>query len=109
MSQRKDQPLETTKDQPAVLPGPGQAVCLIGYDQNGRCYFTTDALQLIKGQSIAVISVCGPAGQGKTFLLNQVTPILHSQLSAQPRIVLLISFEFSHVTCSFLDRAPDFL
>lgn len=54
--------------------GPGRPLRLVYCDERGRFRMDPEAvaaLQLVKGP-VGVVSVCGRARQGKSFILNQV-------------------------------------
>ncbi|WOK99270.1 guanylate-binding protein 3 [Canna indica] len=59
---------------PAVQAGPGRPLRLVYCDEKGKFHMDPEAvaaLQLVKGP-IGVVSVCGRARQGKSFILNQL-------------------------------------
>ncbi|XP_068665199.1 uncharacterized protein [Aristolochia californica] len=58
----------------AVAVGPGRPLRLVYCDEKGKFRMDPEAvatLQLVKGP-IGVVSVCGRARQGKSFILNQI-------------------------------------
>ncbi|KAJ8458516.1 hypothetical protein OPV22_031442 [Ensete ventricosum] len=58
----------------AAASGPGRPIRLVYCDEKGKFWMDPEAiaaLQLVKGP-IGVISVCGRARQGKSFILNQL-------------------------------------
>ncbi|GFS46316.1 hypothetical protein Acr_00g0101450 [Actinidia rufa] len=69
--------LESRPPQPAVT-GPARPIRLVYCDENGKFRMDPEAvavLQLVK-DPIGVVSVCGRARQGKSYILNQVLPFL---------------------------------
>lgn len=59
---------------PPVPSGPPRAIRLVYCDENGKFKMDPEAvavLQLLK-EPVGVVSVCGRARQGKSFILNQV-------------------------------------
>ena len=57
-----------------VVTGPARPIRLLYCDENGKFWMDPEAvaaLQLVK-DPIGVVSVCGRARQGKSFILNQV-------------------------------------
>lgn len=73
---------------PNMSAGPARPIRLVYTDEKGRFHMDPEAvalLQLVK-QPVGVVSVCGRARQGKSFILNQV------QFLGRLRVVLL---EFS--------------
>ncbi|WOH11889.1 hypothetical protein DCAR_0831385 [Daucus carota subsp. sativus] len=59
---------------PAVPSGPPRAIRLVYCDENGKFKMDPEAvavLQLLK-EPVGVVSVCGRARQGKSFILNQL-------------------------------------
>lgn len=65
-------PLVTPSSSPVT--GPARPIRLVYCDENGRFRMDPEAvatLQLVK-EPIGVVSVCGRARQGKSFILNQV-------------------------------------
>ena len=59
---------------PSPVTGPARPIRLVYYDENGKFRMDPEAvatLQLVK-EPIGVVSVCGRARQGKSFILNQV-------------------------------------
>lgn len=62
---------------PPVSSGPARPIRLVYCDENGKFHMDPEAvavLQLVK-EPVGVVSVCGRARQGKSFILNQVCPI----------------------------------
>lgn len=58
------------------VTGPARPLRLVYCDEKGKFRMDPEAvatLQLVKGP-IGVVSVCGRARQGKSFILNQVSP-----------------------------------
>lgn len=58
----------------AVSAGPARPIRLVYCDENGKFQMDPEAvavLQLVK-EPVGVVSVCGRARQGKSFILNQV-------------------------------------
>lgn len=56
------------------ITGPARPIRLVYYDEKGKFRMDPEAvaaLQLVK-EPIGVVSVCGRARQGKSFILNQV-------------------------------------
>lgn len=56
------------------VTGPARPIRLVYCDENGRFRMDPEAvaaLQLVK-EPVGVVSVCGRARQGKSFILNQV-------------------------------------
>lgn len=79
------------------LPALGRPLRLVYCDGRGKFHLDPEAvgaLQLVKGP-VGVVSVCGRARQGKSFILNQVS------LSILP-YNLLFSVLTQHVCSSFL-------
>lgn len=63
---------------PPVASGPPRPIRLVYCDENGKFKMDPEAvavLQLLK-EPVGVVSVCGRARQGKSFILNQVFSIL---------------------------------
>lgn len=59
---------------PNMSAGPARPIRLVYTDEKGRFHMDPEAvalLQLVK-QPVGVVSVCGRARQGKSFILNQV-------------------------------------
>lgn len=59
---------------PNMSPGPARPIRLVYTDEKGKFHLDPEAvalLQLVK-QPIGVVSVCGRARQGKSYILNQV-------------------------------------
>lgn len=59
---------------PNMSAGPARPIRLVYSDEKGRFHMDPEAvalLQLVK-QPVGVVSVCGRARQGKSFILNQV-------------------------------------
>ncbi|KAL5989497.1 hypothetical protein ACLOJK_010389 [Asimina triloba] len=59
---------------PVVATGPGRPLRLVYCDEKGKFRMDPEAvaaLQLVKGP-VGVVSVCGRARQGKSFILNQL-------------------------------------
>ncbi|KAL6567382.1 hypothetical protein OROGR_001050 [Orobanche gracilis] len=68
-------PLPTTSSN--MSAGPARPIRLVYCDEKGRFHMDPEAvalLQLVK-QPVGVVSVCGRARQGKSFILNQVLRI----------------------------------
>ncbi|MFS8021166.1 putative guanylate-binding protein [Helianthus anomalus] len=58
----------------AVAPGPARPIRLVYCDEKGKFQMDPEAvsvLQLVK-EPVGIVSVCGRARQGKSFILNQV-------------------------------------
>lgn len=58
----------------SAVRGPGRPIRLVYCDEKGKFRMDAEAvatLQLVK-EPIGVVSVCGRARQGKSFILNQV-------------------------------------
>lgn len=65
----------STVPQSSPVTGPARPIRLVYYDEKGKFRMDPEAvaaLQLVK-EPIGVVSVCGRARQGKSFILNQVT------------------------------------
>lgn len=59
---------------PNMSAGPARPIRFVYTDEKGRFHMDPEAvalLQLVK-QPVGVVSVCGRARQGKSFILNQV-------------------------------------
>ena len=66
----------------SAVTGPARPIRLVYCDEKGKFRMDPEAvaaLQLVKGP-IGVVSVCGRARQGKSFILNQVRNSLHFAL-----------------------------
>ena len=66
----------SSSSSPSAAPatGPARPIRLVYCDEKGKFRMDPEAvatLQLVKGP-IGVVSVCGRARQGKSFILNQV-------------------------------------
>ncbi|GKE91819.1 guanylate-binding protein 3-like protein [Tanacetum coccineum] len=64
-----------TSSSPSSSPsgGPAKAIRLVYCDEKGKFQMDPEAvsvLQLVKGP-VGIVSVCGRARQGKSFILNQ--------------------------------------
>lgn len=60
---------------PPLAAGPARPIRLVYCDEKGKFQMDPEAvavLQLVK-EPVGVVSVCGRARQGKSFILNQVT------------------------------------
>ncbi|KAL2524218.1 Guanylate-binding family protein [Abeliophyllum distichum] len=75
-SPQKESPGPSTPSGPAnTAAGPARPIRLVYCDENGRFQMDPEAvavLQLVK-EPVGVVSVCGRARQGKSFILNQGT------------------------------------
>lgn len=72
--------------------GPPRPIRLVYCDEKGKFRMDPEAvaiLQLVK-EPIGVVSVCGRARQGKSYILNQVT--FHSSCSSSSRFSLILKF-----------------
>ncbi|KAL6992486.1 hypothetical protein U1Q18_010596 [Sarracenia purpurea var. burkii] len=73
-----DSPQPSPEQEPHPLPqsvatGPARPIRLVYCDEKGKFRMDPEAvatLQLVKGP-VGVVSVCGRARQGKSFILNQ--------------------------------------
>lgn len=74
-SQSSSQSLSPSPTQPSrQVTGPARPIRLVYYDEKGKFRMDPEAvavLQLVK-EPIGVVSVCGRARQGKSYILNQV-------------------------------------
>lgn len=76
-SRRRDNPADFSPSAtPSSSPvtGPARPIRLVYCDENGQFRMDPEAvaiLQLVK-EPVGVVSVCGRARQGKSFILNQV-------------------------------------
>ena len=75
-SKSRDSPPQSVPSSSTVnAAGPGKPLRLVYCDERGKFHMDPEAvatLQLVKGP-IGVVSVCGRARQGKSFILNQVS------------------------------------
>lgn len=74
-SKERDSPPQSVPSSSTVnAAGPGKPLRLVYCDDRGKFHMDPEAvatLQLVKGP-IGVVSVCGRARQGKSYILNQV-------------------------------------
>jgi hypothetical protein len=74
--------------------GPARPLRLVYCDEKGKFKMDPEAvaaLQVVKGP-LGVVSVCGRARQGKSFILNQVCELAKTKFHLQRRLKVFFSF-----------------
>lgn len=87
-------PATPSSSLPSASPvtGPARPIRLVYCDEKGKFQMDPEAvatLQLVK-EPIGVVSVCGRARQGKSFILNQVIFAIGMKFSSQLGLVIRV-------------------